>query len=293
MISPCRHGHNLLSKNTVTWRPARGTRQHRTPAIPPKLFTRNPVIYFPEVDKTCVYVFGRLPGFIENLLENGNLFCSATGATKTALGVLQLCFNYFALSFFNELGIHSSWEDEQRDTPVVGAFTPVSLVVYGMIDLPIFRCPSETPWHLTIGVRGGILLGGAGTEKFALNITIRPKKQFAKFHGSPQVNMPWIHYIEKVSPFRIFEQLALALKIFIVLKIFFTIQDFWATLRLPWKTVCPEFTASNIYILIIDDFWATCACPEIFQTGGGGSPFLPVSYACALDIHESAKPSAF
>ena len=31
------------------------------------------------------------------------------------------------LSFFNELGIHSS---KQRDTPVVGAFTPVSLVVY-------------------------------------------------------------------------------------------------------------------------------------------------------------------
>ena len=45
-----------------------------------------------------------------NLLESGNLFCSATGATKTAMGVLQLCFYYFALSFFNELGIHFSRE---------------------------------------------------------------------------------------------------------------------------------------------------------------------------------------
>jgi len=59
------------------------------------------------------------------------LFCSATGVTKTPLGVLQLCFNFFALFFFNELGIHSSWEAKQRDTPVVGAFTTVSLVVYG------------------------------------------------------------------------------------------------------------------------------------------------------------------
>jgi len=59
------------------------------PRHPPKLFTRNPVIYFPEVDKTCVYVFGMLPGFLENLLESGNLFCSATVVTKTALGIIS------------------------------------------------------------------------------------------------------------------------------------------------------------------------------------------------------------
>ena len=29
-----RHGHNFLSRNTVTWRPARGTSQHRTPQHP-------------------------------------------------------------------------------------------------------------------------------------------------------------------------------------------------------------------------------------------------------------------
>jgi len=59
------------------------------------------------------------------------LLCSVAGATKSALGDLKLCFNYFALSFCNELGTHSSWEAKKRDTPVVGAFTPVSLVVNG------------------------------------------------------------------------------------------------------------------------------------------------------------------
>jgi len=50
---------------------------------------------FPDVDKKYVYVFGMFPGFIENLLESGNLFCSAAAATKIALGVIQLWFNNF------------------------------------------------------------------------------------------------------------------------------------------------------------------------------------------------------
>ena len=79
------------------------TRQHRAPATPQKFFTRNPTICFPEVDKTSLYVFGRLPGIVGNLLESGNLFCSATGTTQTALDVLQLCFNYIALSFLTNL----------------------------------------------------------------------------------------------------------------------------------------------------------------------------------------------
>ena len=58
-------------------------------------------MYFPEVDKTCVR-FWQAPR-ISQIDLSGNLLCSATGATKTALGALQLCFNYFALSFFNKL----------------------------------------------------------------------------------------------------------------------------------------------------------------------------------------------
>jgi len=77
-------------------------------------------------------VYASLAGFIENLLESGNLFCNPTGATENGLGVLQLCLKFFALSFFNKLGIHSSWEAKQIDTLVFGAFTPVSHVVCGV-----------------------------------------------------------------------------------------------------------------------------------------------------------------
>jgi len=65
-----RHGHNLLNRNTVIWQPAIGTRQAANTVLlqhPPKLFTRNPAIYFTEVDETRVLanVFGMLPGFLE------------------------------------------------------------------------------------------------------------------------------------------------------------------------------------------------------------------------------------
>ena len=66
------------------------------PQHPQMLFTRNPAIYFPEVDKTFVDVFGMLLGFLQNLLVRENLFCSATATTKTALGIIQLWFNYFS-----------------------------------------------------------------------------------------------------------------------------------------------------------------------------------------------------
>jgi len=36
-----------------------------------------------------------LQGFLESLLESGTLVCNATGATKTALGIIQLWFSNF------------------------------------------------------------------------------------------------------------------------------------------------------------------------------------------------------
>ena len=62
----------------------------------PQSFSTGPrAMYFPEVSKTCVYVFGMIPGFLENSCKCGNLFCSAAAATKSALGIIQLWFNYF------------------------------------------------------------------------------------------------------------------------------------------------------------------------------------------------------
>ena len=52
-----------------------------------------------------------------------------------------------------------------------------------------------------------------------------------------------------------------ALKFFTVLNICFTSRSF-EQLALALKNWgCPEFTVLNI-LLIIQDFWATCACPE-------------------------------
>jgi len=77
-----------------------------------------------------LYIFGLFPRFLENLLESGILFCCAKAVTKTALGIIQLWFNYFATSLCKALGVHSFREAKERDTPVVGAFTPVSLSVH-------------------------------------------------------------------------------------------------------------------------------------------------------------------
>jgi len=70
---------------------------------------------------------------------------------KTALSVLQLHSNYFLTSFFKARSIHISRETKDRNAPVVTAFTPVSLLVYGVDhpSLKIFSYPSGTPGHVT------------------------------------------------------------------------------------------------------------------------------------------------
>jgi len=73
------------------------------------------------------------------------LVSSGTAGTKTALDIIQLWFNYFASSFFNALAIYVSREAKERNAPVVGAFSPVSLFVYGddHPSLPIFGALPE------------------------------------------------------------------------------------------------------------------------------------------------------
>jgi len=109
------------------------------------------------------------------------------------------------------------------------------------------------------------------------------------------------HCIEHTSTFRISEQLALALKTGFALKIFTVLKHFYhsgflSNLHLPWKTEC----ALKIFIVLkhfyhsgflsnlrlpwnfslywtyfyIQDFWANCACLEIFQARGAATPRL-------------------
>ena len=118
---------------------------HNTPENHPKLFTRNPAIYFPKVDKSCIDVFGMLPRFLENLLESRNLLCSATAATKSALSTTQLWFNCF-----HGILVYTLPGRLSKEMPrylVHWLLSP--FLCMGMINLPIFRCPSKTPCHLT------------------------------------------------------------------------------------------------------------------------------------------------
>ena len=120
----------------------------------------------------------------------------------------------------------------------------------------------------------------------------------------------WIYTVLKFfSPFTIFEQLALALKkqscpelfllygiyflyseflsnlhalalknrvaliFFTVFEhVFFIIQDFWATSACPEKKSCPEIFCCMEYTFYILNFWATSACPE--------KPICPEIFRC-------------
>jgi len=123
-----------------------------------------------------------------------------------------------------------------------------------------------------------------------------------------------LHFIEIILSFRIFEQLALALKnrvyleftywmhifyhsgfeelalalknrvalkFFTVLKYFFINQEFWATCPYSENRVCPGIFHWIEIFFINQEFWATCACPENiispenFQAGGRQSPRHP------------------
>jgi len=85
--------------NQLRWQPVTGGAgdgQSRTPAA----FTEGPswMLYRGRQN-----IFGILPKFLEKLLQNENLVCSATVETKIALGVLQLWLNYFTTSLFKAL----------------------------------------------------------------------------------------------------------------------------------------------------------------------------------------------
>jgi len=70
------------------------------------------------------------------------------------------------------------------------------------------------------------------------------------------------------SSFRNFEQRALDLKNRVALEFFtcigriFIIQDFWATCACPENRVCPENVHCIEYTFYIQKLWAICACPE-------------------------------
>jgi len=80
----------------------------------------------------------------------------------------------------------------------------------------------------------------------------------------PENSLSWIHCIEYIFlSFRIFEQFALALKIFTVLKYFLSFRIFeQLALALKNRVSSEIFHCIEYIFYIIPDFWATCACAE-------------------------------
>ena len=145
-----RHGHNFLSRNTITWRSTRGIRQHRYSHNTHIIFHEEPGnIYgnlhtFPRSTKHVYTSFACYQDF-SKIYWSGNSFWSATVATKTALGIIQLWFIYFGGIMACTLPGRQS-----KDMPRLLVHSLLSpFLCMEMINLPIFRCHSKTPCHLT------------------------------------------------------------------------------------------------------------------------------------------------
>ena len=89
------------------------------------------------------------------------------------------------------------------------------------------------------------------------------------------LRLPWktempeiFHCIEYTFTFRSFEQLSLALKNSVCPEIFhcfehlFHHSGFLSNLRLPWKQSLPWIHCIEYTFFIVQDYWASCACPE-------------------------------
>jgi len=85
------------------------TASHRRPSTPtpatlPKAFHKEPGYMLSRGRQNMLRCLWHIPKISQNFAGGWNVVCSATAVTKTALGIIQLWFNYFAASFFMALG---------------------------------------------------------------------------------------------------------------------------------------------------------------------------------------------
>ena len=109
----------------------------------PQSFSRGTQLYaFSRSTKHVI--FGILPRILKILLERANLVCSATAAMETALGIIQLGSINFVVSR------HALFQgDWAKRCPGSWFIHSSSFLCIGIINLPIFRCPSKTTCHFT------------------------------------------------------------------------------------------------------------------------------------------------
>ena len=84
----------------IQWRPATGGCQHRTPATLHKPFHEEPGRMLSRGRQSMCRPLWHTSKISQKFAGELNLVCSTTARTKTALGIIQVWFNYFTAPFF-------------------------------------------------------------------------------------------------------------------------------------------------------------------------------------------------
>ena len=110
-----------------------------------------PTSDFPPGRQNICTRFWQAPRIYGKFAGEWKFVLQCYGRNENCTGCPPALLNNFAVSFINKLGMHSSWEAEQRDTPVVdvGYSLLSPLLCMEMVILLILRCPFKTPWRLT------------------------------------------------------------------------------------------------------------------------------------------------
>ena len=87
----------------MSLRPVTGGCQHRTLATLPKPFHEEPGLSR-SPHSMCGRRLWHTPEISQKFSGESQLICIRTAGTKTALGIIQVWFNYFAAYFFKALG---------------------------------------------------------------------------------------------------------------------------------------------------------------------------------------------
>ena len=112
----------------LIWGPLRAFVNTVTPQLFPKLFTKETGIYFLEVVKTCVDVFG---AYSQNLSKLCWRVKIRYGVRRHGRKQHWESYSFGSSISRNHISRHSPWKAKQRDAPVISAFAMVSLFVYG------------------------------------------------------------------------------------------------------------------------------------------------------------------
>ena len=165
-------------------------------------------------------------------------------------------------------------------------FHCIEYIFYHSGLLSNLRLPWHTEFALKIFTVLNILLHFKIFEKLALALKNKVCSEFTVLNiyvlsfsifeqlalAMKNTSCPEMFYcIEIFFSFRIFEQLARALKAGFSLNslywiYIFIIQDFWATCFCPEKHELPWYFSLYWNVFIIQEFWATCDCPENILT---------------------------